>query len=255
MIFDYFHIKLFLSIYLKKYFKSIFLFLIAIFLIWNFFCVKSFFYKRIYGTPASEQFEVWMEPLITNLDGTSQEQKLTINGHKIIGIFRRKFSLSGVLGYRDINVSFSKRYFWNSGNEIGKMYNQIASADLAILHGKTAQKDNLKKIEISHELNAALFTKCLQCTYYDDEFNNFHVLPASKNIKRALEILPKNKFVPIYIEGYLLDWKGVDNYASLEMKTALSPGEISHQKLGGQVSGLCFQIYLTELHFDGYVFK
>lgn len=57
------------------------------------------------------------------------------------------------------------------------------------------------------------------------------------------------------MEGYLVHIKGLGNDKNFELKSALTAGEISHQKAGGQTTGLCRIIYLTKITFDGYIFE
>lgn len=111
-------------------------------------------------------------------------------------------------------------------------------------------------MKITHELNNASY-QCqnASCFYNAEDSNNFHIIPANLNIAKGVSILPRKKYVPIYVEGYLVFWYGVGEYKELRLESALSAAEMSRQKVGGGQTGLCYQLYLTKLIYDGYVFE
>ena len=246
-------ILLVLKINRKYLLKLFFAVLFAIMLIWNI-GLNSFFYKRFYGNPIKEGLYTWEKEQIFDYSETLEAD--VFNGYPVTRVFKKKYALSGMLTYHDDNTTFWKKYFENSGNEIGRTYNRIASHDLTIVWGKMAAPDNLKKIKFVHELNGVMYS-CKESDCYVDgaEINNFHIIPANKRIDKALSALPTSRKVPIYVEGYLTNWYGTGDYQYLTMETALDSHTISRQKSGGQRTGLCYQLYLTKFVYDGYVFE
>ena len=238
----------------KYFFKLFFCAFLIIWVGWNYLGVRNFTYKRLYGKPTGQVLTIWDKEQI--LDYDEPLQNAVFNGYPVTKSFKKKYALSGILVYHDDNTTFWKKHFWNSGDEIGKTYNKIASHDLTIVWGKTASPDNLKKIKVGHELNLALL-ECTTCNCYFGigDFNNFHIIPANERLNDALSVLPRSKKVPIYVEGYLTDWYGTGDYQDLKMDTALDARTTSRQKAGGGKTGLCYQLYLTKFIYDGYTFE
>ena len=236
--------------YLLKLFLGVFL---VLWISWNYLGVRTFTYKRLYGKPTAQTLTIWDKEQILDYDGALEPDNF--NGYPVLRSFKRKYALSGILVYHDDNTSFWKKHFWNIYGKQGEIYNQIASHDLTIFWGKTAQPSNLKKIKITHELNGASYSWKTACYFSEEESNNFHIIPANERLDKALSILPESKRVPIYVEGYLTYWYGTGDYKDLKMETALNSHTVSHQKAGGRKTGLCYQLYLTKFIYDGYTFE
>ena len=135
------------------------------------------------------------------------------------------------------------------------MYDAVVPVDVSVIHGATAGESNWRKIKFSHE-ERLLWSSYLfkdNPIYNRDEINNNHVIPANQNILRALRIAKIGE--PIYMEGYLIDWTGTGKYADYKFNTAVTPGEISKEKAAGLITGLCRQIFVTKIAFDGYAFQ
>ncbi len=239
--------------FLYRHFFSILIACILVWFAWDYFEVSCFFYKHLFGTYTGEKYTIWQKPKIDDIQDTNFNQIYEINGYHIRKKIRKKIALSAVSVFKDDNTTFWKWYFNQSGNEGGRIYNKIAAFDLSLVHGKTANKNNINQIEFSHELNGMLW-RCVDCYFDDSEINNFHIIPKNDTIRYGMMGIPQKKHTPVYIEGYLMDWESVE-FPNLKMKTALYTGEISKQKMGGQKTGLCFQLYLTKLVYDGYVFE
>ena len=244
-----------LRVKLTKIFKVIFYSVLVSWISWNYLGIRNFVYKRIYGRPTKEVFTIWDKEQIVDV----KEDNLVayFNGYKVIKSFKKKYAVSGMLIYHDDNTTFWKKYFWNAGGEEGEIYNQIASHDLTIVWGKSALANNLKNVKVSHGLNFVENYECKNedCRMDINENNNFHIIPANKRLDRALSILPREEKVPIYVEGYLTFWYGTGDYKNLKFESALDSQTISKQKIGGQRSSLCYQLYLTKFIYDGYEFK
>lgn len=242
----------------KKICKHIKIILISVCIVWigwSYAGVNRFMYKHLFGKPATQTFSVWTKPKIQDVTDPDPNQVYNIRGHKIRKKLRKHFALSAMSVYRDDNTEFWKWYFDNAGNDGGRVYNQVAAFDLSLAFGKTANKSNIQKIKISHELNL-LHYQCesADCHYDNNEISNLHIIPASRSIYYGIKAIPQTARVPVYVEGYLMDWQSVE-YPHIKMETALFPGQISKQKAGGKRTVFCFQLYLTKLIYDGYVFE
>lgn len=199
--------------------------------------------------PPAQMAETWE-------DFAGQDwRKATVNGYDILYRVRKKYSVSGRVVYIDWYRNIIGTWY-RSASGIGTyLYDGVVPVDVSVIHGATAAEDNRKKLKFSHEERLLLW----KYLYKDnpvvnrDEINNNHVIPASENIVRALKTVKTGE--PVYLEGYLIDWKGTGKYADYEFYTALTPGEISDLKAGGSVTGLCRQIYLTKVSVAGRVFE
>ena len=225
--------------------------------VWNYVGIDRFFYKYFYGKSTSEQITLSTEPLIEDVIlPTPGPQDLYVGKYKIKGNIRKKFTLSGTLLYRDDNSSFDKKYYWNIGPKSGKLYKQIASVDLTIAYGKTGGETNVANLKVGEEGNLRILScQILPCSLDAKEWGNFHVLPMNKTIHKGLLSLPESKNVPVFIEGYLIDWNGVGEYEDLNFKTILAPGEKLDENSSGKKLDPYYQIYLTKLVYDGRVFE
>lgn len=132
------------------------------------------------------------------------------------------------------------------------LYDRVAFVDVSVIHGATVAEDNWRKLAFSHEYRM-LVTKWRNAVFKNNEVINNHTIPASKNILRALKIVKMGE--PVYIEGYLIDWKGTEKYADFEMTTAIAPKEFHKDKYGGEWAIKCRQIFVTKISFGGYTFE
>lgn len=251
----YSHKILFILRVNRKYFLKLFFYAFLFFLIsWNFLGFDALYYKRHYGKPTKQVLTVWEKEQISDYDGPLEEDNF--NGYPVLRAFKKKYAVSGTLVYHDDNTSFWNKHFWNMAGENGDAYNHIASHDLTIFWGKSGLPENAKNWKVTHGLNFVDEYKCRKnCYLANDENNNFHIIPANKNLDKALFILPRSKKVPIYVEGYLTYWYGTGDYKDLKFESALDANTSSEQKIGGGSSTLCYQLYLTRFIYDGYVFE
>ena len=181
-------------------------------------------------------------------------QLITVNGHKIQKTFVKIYRATGYVAWVDQNDALIKAWYLASGNVDGStLYHDVAPIDLSLVFGKTAEKENLKKIKFSHSENF-LSAEIPYGVYYDDkDVTNIHVIPSSNVIKKALKNINRGEIV--YVEGYLTDWKGTGDLSYATYNTARYAGEISEYISGGQKAGLCKQLFLTKLILNGYIYE
>ena len=210
-------------------------------------------YQHLYGSPAEPPAEQMTE---TWEDIPHQDwQETTVNGYKIRYMVRKKYSVTGRIVYLDW-YHFIGTWYRSAMNPGVYLYDGVVPVDVSVLHGATAAEDNWHKLKFTHEYRLLWSRpkyKNIAYVYNPEERNNNHTIPASKNILRALKIVKIGE--PVYIEGYLVDWEGTGKYADFKIKTAVTPGELSHEKAGGLKTWLCRQIFITKISFGGYTFE
>lgn len=115
--------------------------------------------------------------------------------------------------------------------------------------------DNWKEFKIKHEQRGAwVYIKNDKPSLYKpSEWSNVHIIPKNQTIRNGFKTVKKGDIVKI--EGFFVDWQGTGAYNSFTIQTARNFADISEQKLGGQETLLCIQLFVTKLFANGYVFK
>lgn len=210
--------------------------------------------QHVYGSKANTLGE---EPLFEQITMLPQEYKQTASFGKYEAVlnFRAEYQVTGRAVYVDIyDRSF---YFGIKGpqQQLNALYNAVSPLDISLFIGQTAADGNWQKIKVGHEYRVMTWrwSSADKVTVSHDEISNSHIIPASTAIRRGFDTINKGDIV--YIKGFLLDWNPVGEFAGIDFKTALTPGEIADFKLGGRISGLCRYFYVTELTVKGYAFE
>ena len=86
-----------------------------------------------------------------------------------------------------------------------------------------------------------------------EDISNNHSIAASENIQKGLDILKEGDIAQI--EGYAIYWNGTGDLKDLRFESAITLNQTSDQLAGGQKTGLCRQLLITKLTFDGYTFE
>lgn len=207
-------------------------------------------YQHLYGKPAEPLPEQMAE---TWEDITGQDwQETKVGRYKIRYMIRKKYSIVGRIVYLDWYHLIGAWYRSAMYGSNSYIYDGVAPVDVSVAHGAMAAEDNWRKLAFSHEYRM-LVTKWRNAVFNNNEVINNHTIPASKNILRALKIVKMGE--PVYIEGYLIDWKGTEKYADFEMTTAIAPKEFHKDKYGGEWAIKCRQIFVTKISFGGYTFE
>ncbi|MBR1777274.1 MAG: hypothetical protein IJ752_01650 [Alphaproteobacteria bacterium] len=211
--------------------------------------VYQLFYGSAAEQPVEQMAETWEET-----EG-QQWQKTTAGGYEIRYKVRQKYTVLGRIVYVDWYQNFIGTWYRSAMSVGTYLYDAVVPVDVSVIHGATAAEDNWRKLKFSHEerLLWSSYRYGENTVFNRDEINNNHVIPASQNILRALKIVKIGE--PVYIEGYLIDWTGTGKYADYKFNTAVTPGEFSKEKVGGLLTGLCRQIFVTKIAFGGYVFE
>jgi len=115
--------------------------------------------------------------------------------------------------------------------------------------------DNWKKFRIRHEQRGAWVHVIGDEVnlYKPNEWSNVHIIPKNEIIRNGFKTIKRGDIVRI--KGFLVDWQGSDEYDYFGIQTARNFADYSEQKLGGQTTLLCMQLFVTELLANGYIFK
>lgn len=213
-------------------------------------------YQFLWGNYTGGKFEVGGEEFVAFPD-TEVWQKAEVGGYEIEYQIRRKYKVRGRIVFVDRNDGIVNTWYHAAANEGVKLYNAVASVDVSVIHGATAEDGNWQKLEFKHEERGLIW----RYRYADKpvvnnrEINNNHVIPATTAVRRAVDVMKVGEIVEM--EGYLMDWKGTGKFSWFNVQTATEPGELHSEQLYGGVpgAGLCRQFYVTKVCFDGYCFE
>ncbi len=197
-----------------------------------------------------------MQEIYTPYQDASPKSHMYINGYDIIKTFVMTYQGYGRVGYMDVNDALIKGWYLSSMNKIyAREYKAIATHDLLVVFGQAAQPDVFKKLTFSHEENLGIVSWPYEMRHMQPDFSNIHVISATRNVQKGVSVLRKGD--EVYMEGLLMDWGGTIQNPKRELyyKTARSGHDISEQRAGGQLSGLCLQLYLTKLIVNGHVYQ
>ena len=225
--------------------------LVLVYVVWIY-GLRRPVYLHLYGKktePLPEQMvETWE-------DVTGQDwQETNVGRYKIRYMIRKKHSVVGRIVYIDW-YHFIGTWYRSAMNKDHYLYDGVVPVDVSVIHGEVAGEDNWRKLNFSHEYRMLVTRVGENTIFKNDEVINNHTIPASENILRALKIVKIGE--PVYIEGYLIDWKGTGKYADFEITTAAAPGELhKDEKYGGALIAIkCRQIFVTKISFGGYMFE
>ena len=143
---------------------------------------------------------------------------------------------------------------WYRSRDGADLYDKVVPLDVSTATGYFGQHPECFE-QIDHEYRCLMWLTSPRCMHIkdDDGINNNHIIPATKNVQRGLDILKAGTIAKM--EGYLVYWQGTGKYRGYRFESAVTLGQVSQQRYAGQKSGLCRQLYLTKLSFDGYTFE
>jgi len=201
-------------------------------------------YQMLYGKPTAEALTITTDKII---DMPAQPvRRATVNGFDIDIQLRKQFVSTARIVYVD---RYSWLGTWYRSRDGAKLYDHVVPLDVSTVSGKTAEV--VSCFEFDHEYRFLFWRGT--CSYRDEDVNNNHVIPATPNIQKGLDILRVGDIARL--EGYLVFWQGTGKYAPYRFESAVTLGEESPYIVNGTKAGLCRQLYLTKLSFDGYTFE
>lgn len=213
-------------------------------------------------------------PIYQHLYGQRDNQILHISEHdSFIDIPEQKIIPLSINGY-DIEVQAIKRFetttrivyvdrysslgTWYRSHEGAALYDAVVPQDISTATGLSGQNPQCFSFEHEYRLLWTTYTGYQTCNkeIFKDahsDINNNHSVAANLNIQRGIDILKAGDIA--HIEGYLMYWNGTGKLSYQRFESAITPGQISKQLAGGRETGLCRQLLITKLSFDGYTFE
>lgn len=111
-------------------------------------------------------------------------------------------------------------------------------------------KKSFMSFTMSEEESQKNAEKLNECNQYikQSEQNNYHPIPATNRINKALSMLLPNDIV--YLEGYLVD------VPSMRLQTGTRKEQYhENMKVGAHAPGMCFILYTTKVVLNGRVYE
>lgn len=246
---------------IRRTLKYLFIAFILIIFTWEC-CIKRYVYQYFFATPFNGKSVISDNELYIDLPPDSF-RKMTVSGHAVKFKLLKKYQATGRIIYVDRYSNPIGKYYRDSSTDgAATVYDEVAPQDLTFVVGDFAK---FPKVKGSHEYRAGGFdyddeyTRKIYRKYqhlYDTHLTNIHTIAASSNIQRGLDVLKAGEIATL--EGYLIYWETrLPNGAIMNFKSAVFAGE-KHQKIkyGGIAGvGLCKQLLLTKITFDGYTFE
>ena len=227
--------------------KVIFWSAVVILGIW-YFGGKRLLYQSLYGHRNNTPIEIADSDRIYDIP-SQPVQRARINGFDVDIELVKRFETTTRIVYVD---RYSALGSWYRANDGASIYDKVVPQDLSFSTGEMGRHPEC--LEFSHEYRVLFpVLKCRNLPYRNEEVSNNHTIAANKNVQKGLDILKAGDIA--HIEGYLVYWRGVGRYSYYDFKSAIQLGQASTQLVGGMKGGLCRQLYLTKLTFDGYTFE
>ncbi|MBE6449446.1 MAG: hypothetical protein E7013_01940 [Alphaproteobacteria bacterium] len=259
------NIKNFMFIYgstIRRLLKYSFIFFVALWGVWNYLGVKRFVYQSFFGKPYSEELAISDNEVYIDLPEDSF-RTTTIAGHRIKFKLLKIYQSTGRVIYVDRYTNPIGKSF-RDADESGttRIYDEVVPQDITFVVGEFAKHP---KIKGSHEYRSGGLDYDDEYTYgiyrkyahlYDTHLTNIHTIAASAAVQKGLDILKAGDVATL--EGYLIYWETrlPDGYI-MDFKSAVYAGEKHTKQKYGGISGvgLCKQLLLTKIVFDGYTFE
>jgi len=145
--------------------------------------------------------------------------------------------------YRISAVVLSKKRYVDKWGSI------ISPVDLALGWGGVAQPDNLKHIKVSQTLRWYRYRYDRECVltqeYISNHSSNHHIIPANKNISKAILSAKENE--KIYLEGYLVNISGRYKKDNISWRSSLTRTDTGN--------GSCEIMYVTSVKHGSNVYR
>ena len=227
--------------------RRIFIFLLAVACgVW-YYGGKRLAYQLLYGQATNTPLQIAQADHI--IDVPEQPlQRVKINGFDIDLEIVKGFQTTTRIVYVD---RYSALGSWYRSQDWAKLYDKVVPQDLSFATGQAGQHPEC--FNISHDYRFVEWEQRCSNMSGEIDITNNHTIAATKNVQKALDILKAGDIA--YIEGFLINWKGTEQYSDYQFESATELGQTSKQLIGGHKSGLCRQLYLTKITFDGYTFE
>ncbi len=234
---------------LKKHIKLIAFCLVLILYFYPQFITRPL-YQKLYGQPTNQQLTISDKDFfedITHRDDIVYDLQYKNQGAFLTPVV--KYSVTGRLGILEHYDGWFEN-FYHKHDKRRIHYNHLAPTDLSIIIGQTAYDPTFSQCSFSHEYRV-LWHHCP--TRKREDVNNYHIIPANENIKKALKTLIKGDI--LYIEGLLVDVKSV-TFPDFKLTTGRRKNQThKDQFVGGKYTGMCFVLYTTKIITGNHIYQ
>lgn len=241
---------------------------------------KSLIYPFLYGKQHGIEQKISKEDYFE--DVKSEPFVFKRNGSVYQLIPKTKYRATGRVGITDhYDGWWNKFYRGYSRNSSQKSYIDLVPQDVVFVTGKMAEPDVFETFDFFHEernggvkckgveyntsiksafgirmsykkwqKNQEIYNKC-HPYISENEYNNYHPIPANENINAALSMLKHGDLVSL--EGFLVD-VSIDGKDFLKTATRHSQRH-PWARVGGRETGWCFVLYTTKIIVNGVLYE
>lgn len=261
----------------KKFLKRGIAVVLAIYLLFPQYW-KAAIYPFLYGRQSGGEQKISAEDFFEDVQ--SEPFYFERNGSSYYLIPKTAYRATGRVGITDRYDGWWNKFFRGYSQDASqKLYIDLVPQDVFLVTGQMAEPEVFKMFDFVHEERSG-GVRCKGVKYYtsfmssfgmspkkwqqsrenydkcnpfisDKEYNNYHPIPANKNINAALSMLKHGDLVSI--EGVLVD-VAVDGKTYLETATRHSQTH-PWARIGGRQSGWCFVIYTTKIIVNGVLYE
>lgn len=245
---------------IRRLLKRLFWGFVIFAVIWHF-GLQRYVYQRLFGTPFNEEMIISQNEVYIDLPADNFRMA-TIEGYDIKFKLLKQYHATGRVIYVDRYTNPFGRFYRDTDDGATRAYDEVVPQDITFVVGDLAKYPKLKG---HHEYRAGGFDYEDKYTYgiykkhhnlYNTHLTNIHTIAVSSGVQKGLDILKAGDLATL--EGYLIYWETrLDSGRIMDFRSAIYAGEThKEQKYGGKSNvGLCKQLLLTKITFDGYTFE
>ena len=245
---------------IRRLLKRLFWGFVIFAVIWHF-GLQRYVYQRLFGTPFNEEMTISQNEVYIDLPANNFRMA-TIEGYDIKFKLLKQYHATGRVIYVDRYTNPFGRFYRDTDDGATRAYDEVVPQDVTFVVGDLARYPKLKG---DHEYRAGGLDYEDKYTYsiyqkhhnlYDTHLTNIHTIATSSAVQKGLDILKAGDIATL--EGYLIYWEThLKSGRIVDFKSAVYAGEThKEQKYGGRSNvGLCKQLLLTKITFDGYTFE
>ena len=225
---------------------------VVLFYISNHF-LKRPIYQKLYGKPDNQVLQIAERDSFIDIE-KQDIIPININGYDIEIQPIKSFKTVTRIVYVDRYTALGT---WYRSLEGTRLYDKIVPQDVSTATGISGL--NPSCFNFSHDyrgLWSEYLTDICPSSVFKDadaDISNNHSIAATLNVQRGLDILKAGDIAAI--EGYAVYWNGTGKLQRARFESAVTLGQVSKQLASGQRTGLCRQLLITKLTFDGYTFE
>lgn len=246
----------------RRMLRPIFFCILGFALVWHL-GLKRYAYQKLFGKPFNQELQISENEVYIDLPSDSF-RTATIAGHKIKFKLLKQYYATGRVVYVDRYTNPFGRFYRSSGPSgiANRAYDEVVPQDVTFVVGPFARAPKIKGfhgyrlggIDGDDEYTYNVYRK--YHNLYDTHVTNIHTIAASTGVQKGLDILKAGDVATL--EGYLIYWETrLENGQVMDFRSAVFAGEKHTKHKYGGISGvgLCKQLLLTRIIFDGRVFE